>query len=87
MGRNPGRQWGDSVATYGEVSMAAVRGDPRLRERAAGGVASGRHLVETPRRALQRWPGGDMRYRRLVQILNQSSECSTPTDRWRPNRL
>ena len=24
MGRNSGRQWGDSVAAYGEVSMAAV---------------------------------------------------------------
>jgi hypothetical protein len=24
MGRNRGRQWGDSVAAYGELSMAAV---------------------------------------------------------------
>jgi hypothetical protein len=24
MGRNPGRQWGDSAAAYGEISMAAV---------------------------------------------------------------
>jgi hypothetical protein len=24
MGRNDGRQWGDSTAAYGELSMAAV---------------------------------------------------------------
>ncbi len=29
MGRNPGRQWGDSVAAYGEVSMAAVSERPQ----------------------------------------------------------
>lgn len=29
MGRNPGRQWGDSVAAYGEICMAAVKGDHR----------------------------------------------------------
>ena len=32
MGRNSGRHWGDSVAAYGEVSMAAVR---RVRPRGA----------------------------------------------------
>jgi hypothetical protein len=29
MGRNDGRQWGDSVAAYGELSMAAVTPAPR----------------------------------------------------------
>jgi hypothetical protein len=24
MGRNPGRQWGETMAAYGELSMAAV---------------------------------------------------------------
>jgi hypothetical protein len=31
MGRNRDRQWGNSVAAYGEISMAAVSGRARCR--------------------------------------------------------